>query len=67
MSGRTAKRIRREVYGEYSQGVKEQKVLGKKKFSVRKGKMEMVPVMVVNVGLREAYQKAKKEYNSKRR
>jgi len=65
MSSKVAKRIKREVYGEYSPKVKEQKVLGRKKYSKTKKRMDVVPIMVVNVGLRAAYQKAKKVYGVK--
>jgi len=64
---KVAKRIKREVYGEYSQKVREYKVVGREKYSKLRKKWFTVPVMIINVGLRAAYQKAKKEYNRKRR
>lgn len=67
MSGRASKKIRKGIYGEYSPKDKKYDVISKEKYSKQKKKIVMVPVMLVNIGLRAAYQKAKKEYNRKRR
>ena len=67
MSGRASKKIRKGIYGEYSPKDKKYDVVSREKYSKVRKRMITVPVMLVNIGLRVAYQKAKKEYNKKRR
>lgn len=69
MNGKVAKQIRRQVYGEkYSPRHRDYKANVRRKDGLL-GKVKKVftTVTIFDAGLRSAYQKAKKEYNRKRR
>ena len=69
MNGRVAKLIRRQVYGEkYSPRHRDYKANVRAKEGFVKGVKRMFKSMTIfDAGLRSAYQKAKREYNRRRR
>jgi hypothetical protein len=69
MSGRVAKRIRREVYGvENSPRVRRHKANVRQEDSIVDGIKKRIfkSMTVFDAGLRAAYQKSKREYRRKR-
>jgi hypothetical protein len=64
MRGTVAKRIRRQVYGDFSHRARDYKARMLDKFIAlfKAKKISRVPFAVVNSGLRAEYLKAKKNY-----